>query len=380
MTYEQAIDCNKNLKEFMRITDKTSEYKFLEDNYIALDMAIQALDIWNKMFKSYEALTAKIESEDDISHATERIDKWCVEQLRNIISDYYADRIINELHTIKYNNDDETFEFVTSIDEMRECTPEENEAIDKYIKSISKSTGINIFDFYEDEEQEQIDFVQPKKKIPCTIKVQADGEYINKQQIMSDYADWYGYDYQNNWFYKHLKNMPSAIIQHELDEDCISRKAVLSILADHFDNPFDMVRKLPSVIIPNTTIQKSEQNNKKQDKEQYEKIDCEKTDCKNCINHNYCDYEQLPSITISQEHDGCKDCKYEDYPEYYYPCCDCKQNYVDKWERAKHWIHRNDDYNDWLECPSCGYGSEGEVKYGEGTPFCPYCGERLEEK
>ena len=45
----------------------------------------------------------------------------------------------------------------------------------------------------------------------------------------------------------------------------------------------------------------------------------------------------------------------------------------------KHWIHRNDDYNDWLECPSCGYGSEGEVKYGKGTPYCPYCGERLYE-
>ena len=44
MTNEQAIICNKNLKEFMRINDKTSEYKFLEDNYIALDMAIQALD------------------------------------------------------------------------------------------------------------------------------------------------------------------------------------------------------------------------------------------------------------------------------------------------------------------------------------------------
>lgn len=212
ITYEQAINCNKNLKEFMRITDKTSEYKFLEDNYIALDMAIQALDVWNKMFKSYEALTAKIESEDDISHATERIDKWCIEQLRGIIGDYYADRIINEKselysHTIKYNNDDGTFEFVTSIDEMRDTTPEEQEAIDKYIKSISKPTGVNIFDFYEDEnkscdnckhhlkfmcknwetchdysdwELEELDFVQPKRSIPCTIKINTNSEYINK--------------------------------------------------------------------------------------------------------------------------------------------------------------------------------------------------------
>lgn len=59
---------------------------------------------------------------------------------------------------------------------MRDATPEEQEAIDKYIKSISKPTGVNVFDFYEDEKQEQIDFVQLKKKIPCTIKVQADGE------------------------------------------------------------------------------------------------------------------------------------------------------------------------------------------------------------
>ena len=152
---------------------------------------------------------------------------------------------------------------------MRDATPEENEAINKYIKSISKPTGVNFWDL-------------------------ADGEYISRQQVRSEYADWYGYGYQDNWFYKRLGSMSS--------------------------------------------------------------------------------------VAIPPEHDGCKDCKYATYPEYYYPCCDCKQNYIDKWERAKHWIHRNDDYNDWLECPNCGYGSEGEVKYGEGTPFCPYCGERLEEK
>lgn len=38
---------------------------------------------------------------------------------------------------------------------------------------------------------------------------------------------------------------------------------------------------------------------------------------------------------IPQDHDGCKDCKYETYPEYYYPCCECKQNYKDEWEREK---------------------------------------------
>lgn len=49
-------------------------------------------------------------------------------------------------------------------------------------------------------------------------------------------------------------------------------------------------------------------------------------------------------------------------------------------QEPDYWIHRNDDYNDWLECPKCGYGSEGEVKFGEGTSYCPHCGKRLEEE
>lgn len=43
------------------------------------------------------------------------------------------------------------------------------------------------------------------------------------------------------------------------------------------------------------------------------------------------------------------------------------------------WIHKNDDRNDWSECSECGYGSDGEVKYGNETPFCPFCGADLRE-
>lgn len=44
MTREEAIDYNKNLRMYMQITDKESEHKFLEENYVALDMAINALE------------------------------------------------------------------------------------------------------------------------------------------------------------------------------------------------------------------------------------------------------------------------------------------------------------------------------------------------
>lgn len=177
----------------------------------AFNMATKALDTWDKIFTSYENLVAKIESEDDISHATERIDEWCVEQLRSVISDYYADRIIKELNL---QADEE------KVFKMRDATPEERESIDKYIKSISKPTGVNFWDL-------------------------ADGEYISKEK---------------------------AIIQLSWD--------------------------LSEVELPR--IKES--------------------------------LDKLPSVDIPPEHDGCKDCKYETNPNYYYPCRSCKQNYMDEWE------------------------------------------------
>lgn len=44
MTNKEAAEYNKNLIEYMKITDKESEYKFLEENYEALDMANKALE------------------------------------------------------------------------------------------------------------------------------------------------------------------------------------------------------------------------------------------------------------------------------------------------------------------------------------------------
>jgi len=44
MTREETIEYNKNLREYMRLTDKNSEYKFLKGNYEALDIAIKALE------------------------------------------------------------------------------------------------------------------------------------------------------------------------------------------------------------------------------------------------------------------------------------------------------------------------------------------------
>lgn len=53
---------------------------------------------------------------------------------------------------------------------MRDLTPEESKAHNEYISSISKPTGINIWDLVDDVEDD-IDFIQPKKKIPVTLHI-----------------------------------------------------------------------------------------------------------------------------------------------------------------------------------------------------------------
>lgn len=54
--------------------------------------------------------------------------------------------------------------------EMRDLTPEESKAHSEYISSISKPTGINIWDLVDDIEDD-INFIQPKKKIPVTLHI-----------------------------------------------------------------------------------------------------------------------------------------------------------------------------------------------------------------
>lgn len=175
---------------------------------------------------------------------------------------------------------------------MRDATPEEQESIDKYIKSISKPTGINFWDLDD-------------------------------------------------------------------NDDCISRKAVLSILADHFDNPFDMVRELPPVAISYDGDLISRQDVLAKSWEV-------KFDGKYIQVVDVGDILDAPSVDIPPEHDGCKDCKYES--ENAYSCKFCKQNYKDMWEKKPHWIEVDDMI---YECSECGSEEIGK------SNFCPNCGMKM---
>ena len=81
---------------------------------------------------------------------------------------------INPEGNVVYGRDGNLYELTLSNgkeyeqEPMRDATPEELKSVNDYIKSISKPTGVK-FDF--DEEQEQIDFVQPHKTVGKLISV-----------------------------------------------------------------------------------------------------------------------------------------------------------------------------------------------------------------
>ena len=144
---------------------------------------------------------------------------------------------------------------------MRDATPEERESIDKYIKSISKPTGINFWDL-------------------------TDGEYISREEvidIIEDVCPIYGNDYR-------------YILREKINE--------------------------------------------------------------------------LPSVAIPPDHDGCEDCRYQDKGEDELPCRECRQNYKDKWKKKPHLIEVDDMI---YKCSECGCDDiVGKCN------FCPNCGAKMD--
>lgn len=83
---------------------------------------------------------------------------------------------------------------------------------------------------------------------------------------------------------------------------------------------------------------------------------------------------ELPSVAIPPDHDGCEDCRWQSQSETEMPCKQCMHNYTDEWERAKigHWIWQTEDI---YQCSEC--GEDIHVKEVMNKPqyiCCPICG------
>ena len=124
---------------------------------------------------------------------------------------------------------------------MRDATPEERELIDKYIKSISKPTGVN-FGALEQEPCEDAISRQAVKDLFCRICMESNICYRSKETCED---------------LKLFDKLPS--VKPQLSEDAISRDVVIKLAYDmseidgeHFDEPcmvvdVEDIQKLPPV-------------------------------------------------------------------------------------------------------------------------------------
>lgn len=64
------------------------------------------------------------------------------------------------------------------------------------------------------------EFLYKGKSIREWIKIITSEDAISRQQVKSDFADWFGYGYRYNWFYKHLSNIPPVNPQEPCSNCC----------------------------------------------------------------------------------------------------------------------------------------------------------------
>lgn len=92
----------------MGIDDAIRELEILKKNtfsymsaYQAFTTAINIMCKYQKIFEGYEELTATLDPHDAVA-CSKKIDDFCIENMRGIIGEYYADKVEQES---KYGND-----------------------------------------------------------------------------------------------------------------------------------------------------------------------------------------------------------------------------------------------------------------------------------
>lgn len=101
---------------------------------------------------------------------------------------------------------------------------------------------------------------------------------------------------------------------------------------------------------------------------------------------------ELPTVAIPQNNNGCENCRWQSQSESEMPCKQCMHNYTDEWEMEKptdtitmeqepktgHWKRISiDKYSEhakyWYRCDRCGKDNLGN------TDWCPNCGVKMIE-
>ena len=137
---------------------------------------------------------------------------------------------------------------------------------------------------------------------------------ISRTEAIENFASWYGYDYDNQGYYRLLKQMPPVTpsynsIKTELkpSEDCISRAKALEMLGDEPENWTDTEKEIQEVndykwfksILENLpSVAKKETVEDCISREEALKVMCDKCPMYNCVTgcSSYRHIEKKPSV------------------------------------------------------------------------------------
>lgn len=67
----------------------------------AVDILISLAEQYQKMFIKYEILTASFETSDSPEACSKKIDEFCIDTMRGLLGEYYAERISEDENNIK---------------------------------------------------------------------------------------------------------------------------------------------------------------------------------------------------------------------------------------------------------------------------------------
>lgn len=101
--------------------------------------------------------------------------KEAIHEIEKVFEPAFANYIITALTEGATSSDEEK----QSCEDMRDATEEERKSTKDYIDSISKPTGLQFDDIYE-----ELDFVQPHKKISVNLHLQPYEDYISRQMAI----------------------------------------------------------------------------------------------------------------------------------------------------------------------------------------------------
>ena len=93
MEIDEAMENMHAIQAYYNDKMQDSYIGFAKEDNESVDIAISIMRKFQKMFDKYEILTASFEDSDSPEVRSKKIDEFCIDTMRGLLGDYYAERI-----------------------------------------------------------------------------------------------------------------------------------------------------------------------------------------------------------------------------------------------------------------------------------------------